>query len=56
MRYRRRTLLILGSVLPPVLAAIWFDWMFAVAIGIYLGALAALLPLAGWLWRNSSRH
>jgi hypothetical protein len=56
MRFRLRTLLILGAVLPPVLAALWFDWTFAVGVGIYFAALAALLPLAAWLWRNSAGH
>ena len=56
MRFRLRTLLILCAILPPVLAALWLDWTFAAVIGIYAAALAALLPLAAWLWRNSARR
>jgi len=54
MRYRLRTLLLLLAVGPPMLAAAWFDFAYVLLALAYFATLAAVLPVAAFLWRNSA--
>jgi len=54
MRYRLRTLLVALALGPPLIASVWFDWADFVLAVVYFGTLAAILPVAAYLWRNST--
>jgi|tagenome__1003787_1003787.scaffolds.fasta_scaffold19676507_3 hypothetical protein len=53
-RYRLRTLLIALGLAPPAIAAVWLEPTGALLVGMYLFTLGGLLPVAAYLWRNSS--
>jgi hypothetical protein len=54
MRYRLRTLLIVSALAPPVLAAAYLAPIYFFAMLTYIVTLAAILPAAAYLWRNST--
>jgi len=53
MRYKLRTLLIVLAIGPPLIAAACLEPIYFFALLTYFGAMASLLPVAVYLWRNS---
>ena len=52
MRYSLRTLLIVVTMLPPILASLIVEPILSAAVVGYFGTLLAILPTAAWIWRH----
>jgi hypothetical protein len=48
MRYRLRTLLIVMTVAPPLIAFVWFNWRWVV-----VASLPAALAIINWMMQRS---